>query len=97
MNKTASIASYFLHQEKLKEIHDRLNSIDDNLERISDNPNHRILNNSEFCKVLNICKKTAQRIRNQGMVKYSKVGSSIFYIFSDVLEMLDKNSYESLN
>ena len=49
------------------------------------------LDNQEFLQVMNISKRTAQQWRDSGIISYSQVGAKIYYRFSDIEELLNKN------
>lgn len=47
--------------------------------------------NDELCEFLGISKKTAQKYRNEGLLKYLKKGKKISYRQKDVEEFLDNH------
>lgn len=49
------------------------------------------LDNQEFLQVMNISKRTAQDWRDKGVIPYSQIGAKIYYRFSDIEELLNKN------
>ena len=53
--------------------------------------NDVFLDNYEFLKVMNISKRTAQTWRDSGIISFSQVGAKIYYRFSDIEELLNKN------
>lgn len=54
-----------------------------------------ILNDADLCKMLKISKRTSASWRASGVLPYHKVGGIVFYLYSDVLEMLRSNRIES--
>lgn len=49
------------------------------------------LDNQEFLQIMNISKRTAQQWRDSGIISYSQIGAKIYYRFSDIEELLNKN------
>jgi len=69
------------------------------LSKLSDivsNPNQIILTNKELQRKLNVSGKTLQRWRDQGFISYSKIGGTILYKWSDVLQMYEDNRVEPI-
>jgi len=73
---------------------EKLNNIEQRLEKIQYN-NDVFLDNQEFLQVMNISKRTAQSWRDEGIISFSQVGSKIYYRFSDIEELLNKNYKKS--
>ena len=69
---------------------ERLNAIEHKLKKMQ-YINDVFLDNYEFLKVMNISKRTAQSWRDSGIVSFSQVGAKIYYRFSDIEELLNKN------
>jgi len=51
-----------------------------------------IITTDQLMKVLSICRRTAQNLRNSGKLTFYKVGGKIFYRLSDINKMLDNHS-----
>lgn len=73
---------------------EQLNNIEQRLKKIQYN-NDIFLDNQEFLQVMNISKRTAQSWRDEGIISFSQVGSKIYYRFSDIEELLNKNYKKS--
>ncbi len=84
-NDEAKSISYFIEQ---------LNNNEQRLKKIQYN-NDVFLDNQEFLQVMNISKRTAQSWRDEGIISFSQVGSKIYYRFSDIEELLNKNYKKS--
>lgn len=50
-----------------------------------------IYNSDQTCKILKICKKSLQTLRDQGQISYSKIGGRILFTFEDLSEVLTNN------
>ena len=72
-----------------KDILNQLNEIKLQLKKLQYN-NDVFLDNQEFLQVMNISKRTAQW-RDSGIIAYSQVGAKIYYRFSDIEDLLNKN------
>jgi hypothetical protein len=84
-----------LNQSKMeKEILQKLENIEYALKKIQYN-NDVFLDNQEFLQVMNISKRTAQQWRDSGIISFSQVGAKIYYRFSDIEELLNKNYKKS--
>lgn len=54
-----------------------------------------IYNTAQLMKVLSICRRTAQTLRDTGKLTFYKVGGKILYRYSDVIKMLENHSIKS--
>ena len=57
--------------------------------------NDVFLDNYEFLKVMNISKRTAQKWRDEETISFSQIGAKIYYRFSDIHDLIDKNTKKS--
>lgn len=73
-----------------KDILNQLEEIKTQLKKVQYN-NNVFLDNQEFLQVMNISKRTAQQWRDSGVISYSQVGAKIYYRFSDIEDLLNKN------
>ena len=51
-----------------------------------------ILTTNQLMKVLSICRRSAQNLRDSGKLTFYKVGGKIYYRLSDINKMLDNHS-----
>ena len=58
-------------------------------------PSEVILDETEFCSMLHISKRTAASIRSSRQIVYYKVGGKVYYKLSDVLALLEENRVPS--
>lgn len=54
-----------------------------------------IFTTDQLMKVLSICRRTAQTLRDTGKLTFYKVGGKILYRYSDVIKMLENHSVKS--
>lgn len=78
--------------EDFQSVIDRLEILTEEVTQLSPRPEHIVLTNKEFCERLDISQKTAQKWRDDGIIRYSQIGRCIYYRLSDVLDMLERAS-----
>lgn len=61
------------------------------LKSLSNNHEKKFLRSSEMRKMFNISAGTLQNMRMNGILPYSKIGTTILYDYEVVLAILDKN------
>lgn len=54
-----------------------------------------IYNTDQLMKVLCICRRSAQNLRDSGKLTFYKVGGKILYRHSDVIRLLEKHKIQS--
>ena len=67
------------------------------LDEVSRPPNEKVLNDAQLCKYLEVSKRTTAMWRASGMLIYRKVGGIIFYVWSDVLAMLERHKVDDIS
>lgn len=80
-----------LSTQQYKDLVNRLDDLNKQLEEKQKKPQDTFLDNQEFLQLMNISKRTAQTWRDEGIVSFSQIGSKIYYRMSDVQKLLDKN------
>ena len=56
-----------------------------------------ILTNKQFIQLLEISKGTAQRWRDEGKIRFSKIDSKIYYKRKDILDFLEHHACHAFN
>ena len=54
-----------------------------------------IYTTDQLMKVLSICRRTAQNLRDSGKLTFYKLGGKILYRHSDILRLLDNHKIQS--
>ena len=87
MNKIAILPSGEVDQilQKLEAIARRLEENGNSIPEFVDN--------TKFCEIMGISKRTSQTWRDEGKVKFSQIGHKIFYSREDVLNFLERNKF----
>ena len=80
-----------LTQEQYNEIITRIDELKLEIKGNSKSSSNEFVDNSDFIKLMNISKRTAQAWRDEGKISFSQVGGKIYYKMSDVQEMLNHN------
>jgi NAD+--asparagine ADP-ribosyltransferase len=75
----------------LQDILSKLEALDEKTKSAGESPEHKWLDNQEFCFLLKISKRTAQNYRDQALVAFSQIGSKVYYKLSDVHALLEFN------
>jgi hypothetical protein len=57
-------------------------------------PEEIILDETDICELLHISKRHAADLRKEGTLIYSKIGGKLYYVLSDVLEMIKNHRTE---
>ena len=55
-------------------------------------PEYKLFNNDEILKLFSISANTAQKWREDGILKHFKIKGKIYYRFSDVQVLIDNHS-----
>lgn len=82
----------YVNGEEFQDLRSAIENLTDEVTKLSPQRDHIIYGNDEFCSKMKISKKTAQRWRDKGLIKYSVIGKSIFYRLTDIIDMLERNS-----
>lgn len=69
----------------------RMDELETALAEKQKNPEDVFLDNQEFIQLMNISKRTAQTWRDEGYISYTFVGNKIYYLMTDVKELLGIN------
>ena len=84
-----------LTKDQYQELVVRMDEIKSALTEKQKEPKDVFLDNQDFLQLMNISKRTAQSWRDEGIISFSQVGSKIYYRFSDIEELLNKNYKKS--
>lgn len=80
-----------LTKEQYDEIIRRLDALNSHLLKLNSPNNKHYISNSEFLTRMNISKRTAQSWRDEGKISFSQIGNKIYYLLSDVEELMEKH------
>lgn len=61
------------------------------IERLNRPPEQVLLDDVELRQLLKVSKRTTAYLREKELITYSKLGGKIYYLYSDVLEMISRN------
>lgn len=74
--------------EKIDEIKDK---IDDFKNETGTSLSEKWADNTDFCKILHISKRTAQSMRDSKQINFSKINGKIYYRILDIEKLLMDN------
>jgi hypothetical protein len=67
------------------------------VEQMARPPEQIILDDVALREMLKMSKRSTAYLREKGLITYSKIGSKIYYLLSDVLLFLKQNEIQSFN
>jgi len=67
------------------------------IERLTRPPEQVLLDDVELRQLLKVSKRTTAYLREKGLITYSKVGGKIYYLYSDVLEMMSRHQIRCIS
>ena len=74
---------------EFQELMKRLVSIETLLLEKQKSPAEVIYDNSDFIRLMNISKRTAQDWRDEGLITYSQIGNKIYYTQAHINEFIE--------
>lgn len=80
-----------LSQDAYQNLITRIDSLDKHVKQLVSPTSERFINNSNFLMKMQISKRTAQTWRDEGKISFSQIGNKIYYLESDVEELLKSN------
>ena len=82
-------------KDQFTELMGKLETIQNQISKKSDDKKETFLDNQEFLLLLKISKRTAQTWRDEGKISFSQVGNKIYYKLSDVEKLMQENYNKS--
>lgn len=79
------------HEELIRKLDDLIKGFNSDKEKT----NSFFIDNSQFIKLMNISKRTAQQWRDNKLISYSQIGNKIYYQIPDVRQLLEDNRIKS--
>ena len=81
----------------LENIYDALRNIEEALtgKTASTEIKFDYIGNADFLKMMNVSARTAQYWRDSGIIRFSKIGSVIYYSLSDVNELMERTAIKN--
>lgn len=83
--------------QNLNELNQKMELLLPKMEQLSFPPEHTLLDDVQLREKLKMSKRTTAYLREKGLITYSKIGSKIFYRFSDVLLFLKHYEVPAVN
>lgn len=75
------------HEELIRKLDDLMSGFNSDKEKC----NSFFIDNSQFMKLMNISRRTAQQWRDNNVISYSQIGNKIFYQIPDIQHLLQQN------
>ena len=83
--------------EDFKTLQSSIEGIRSEVKRIPKKLESEILDTADLIQLLKVSARTVQKWRNNRLIRFSQVGSKIFYRWFDVLEFMERHSVECNN
>ena len=80
-----------LTTEQFETIVQRLNSLETLITEQKQGTTDHVVNNQDFCVLMKVSKRTAQKWRDEGIIPFRHIGRKIYYRQADIDEALAKN------
>ena len=78
-------------EEKIQAMQEKMDQIYKVVSITQKNPKEVIFDSQQLMQVLNISKSSLQKLRDDGVIGFSKILGKFFYSQSDINEMIEKN------
>lgn len=86
-----------LSQDAYQNLINRFDSLDKHVKQLVSPTNEKFINNNDFLVKLKVSKRTAQTWRDEGKISFSQIGNKIYYLESDVEQLLKENYKKAFN
>lgn len=86
-----------LTKDAHQDIVNRIISLDKFVKQLISPSKEIFLDNQEFMQRLKISKRTAQTWRDEGKVSFSQIGNKIYYLESDIEQLIKENYLKAFN
>jgi len=83
--------------ENLSELNRKIDQLLPVIDQLVRPPDQIILDDVQLREMLKMSKRSTAYLREKGLITYSKIGSKIYYLLSDVLLFLKQNEIQSFN
>jgi hypothetical protein len=83
--------------ENLNSLNQKIDQLLPIVEQMARPPEQIILDDVALREMLKMSKRSTAYLREKGLITYSKIGSKIYYLLSDVLLFLKQNEIQSFN
>jgi hypothetical protein len=83
--------------ENLSELNRKIDQLLPVIDQLARPPDQIILDDVQLREMLKMSKRSTAYLREKGLITYSKVGSKIYYLLSDVLIFLKKYEFPAFS
>lgn len=83
--------------ENISELSRKIDQLLPVIDQLVRPPDQIILDDVQLREMLKMSKRSTAYLREKGLITYSKIGSKIYYLLSDVLFFLKQNEIQSFN
>lgn len=86
-----------LTKQQYDDIINRLDALNEKLRKQQEPSSLQYISNEEFLKLMSISKRTAQTWRDEGKISFSQIGHKIYYLLSDIEDLLKHHHVKAFN
>jgi len=83
------MVAYIFSEKQYESLMEGLKSLEEKLDK-KEKPENEMIDNPTFLKEMKISRGTAQRWRDEGRIRFSKIGRKIFYNREDIRRFLEE-------
>lgn len=83
--------------ENISELSKKIDLLLPIIDQLARPPDQIILDDVQLREILKMSKRSTAYLREKGLITYSKVGSKIYYLLSDVLAFLKKYEFPAFS
>ncbi len=80
-----------LTTEQFETLVQRIDSLQTLITEQKQSPPDRVVDNQDFCRMMKVSKRTAQKWRDEGVIPFQHIGRKIYYSAVDIDAVLAKN------
>ncbi|QNA44282.1 helix-turn-helix domain-containing protein [Lacibacter sediminis] len=90
-------SEFFSKYPESKDLFDRvLSEFEEKMQKAHRPANETIISDAELIQLLGVCKRTTNTWRSKQMIVFIKVGSLIYYRYSEVLAFMEKHEIKKV-
>ncbi|MDR1632945.1 MAG: helix-turn-helix domain-containing protein [Dysgonamonadaceae bacterium] len=78
--------------ERFDRLESRMDKPDEQVQKAPTVDGERLYDNQDLCLLFNVCKRTLQRYRTLGWLKYKRIDQKAYYTESDVKKFIEERA-----
>jgi hypothetical protein len=78
--------------ERFDRLEKKMDKPDEQVQKTPTVDGERLYDNQDLCLLFNVCKRTLQRYRTLGWLKYQRIDQKVYYMESDVKKFIEERA-----